>query len=342
MKQIVLSEINDLEMWRYIKIYENKAQCKELLASIGIIDPSEIKNRSEIINYSIKQSYEFYQASKNVSNLTSPLLSYYSMLNLGKALYYLKSPEIDSRSFSSHGATIKDAINNDFLEIEIKIKSGGIKSISSIFNDNALPDKLTIEQILSQIVEIAQLFELSYGTFSSIKRTNFSNNKYTVLAPISTLDNLKHVIEGHRLVSDVIDDTKLLIQETVATHEKYPGWKEKIVVKNSTGEIFTRVPLKIDGTFYYLHQPTLVLLLTFAYGMLARYNANRWGTFNNSLDSKDAAIIASSIELAQSRYLFESLQVLYDVKFNSLMDTIRTVENKISYVFEAYKYNFKG
>lgn len=77
----------------------------------------------------MEQAVEFYELSKAISIYTKPILFFYGMQRLAKALIFFKNPTIEDTNLRTHGITgggISSKIEN-FLESRLHIsKKGGI------------------------------------------------------------------------------------------------------------------------------------------------------------------------------------------------------------------------
>ena len=80
-------------MWDHLKIFCYKANVINLLKGkiesrrrFSYIDKDIIEKKSSQVAYSISQAYEYFKAADTVTINTSPLLYFYGMLSLAKAL----------------------------------------------------------------------------------------------------------------------------------------------------------------------------------------------------------------------------------------------------------------
>lgn len=94
MKEFYASTIQE-GTWRYIDLFTQFANLKKIVVN------SEKANQ---ICFCLKQAKEYYSAAKNSTLLTKPVLLYYGMLNLAKALILLKKENVTlNNNLSTHG-----------------------------------------------------------------------------------------------------------------------------------------------------------------------------------------------------------------------------------------------
>lgn len=146
-----------------------------------------------LVNSFINQAEDYYRAAKNSSNSqTTPLLFYYSFLNLGKALVKIrKNKELDGNvshgmhSDNAHPKTIEKA---KLINDNPSNKKSAIKEISSVFpeskrNDIFSPSENLVKNLFEQSVIGQRLFvEASGGNrrqekFIHIDRIDFMQDK---------------------------------------------------------------------------------------------------------------------------------------------------------------------
>jgi hypothetical protein len=127
------------EMWRYLSLFSQEKFARE---NISDSHPKLTRKKlNEIclrISSCINQAKEYYEASKSVSILTKPLLLYYGMYSLAKALIYFRDPQINVDSLRHHGLLapkIDDKVER-FLSATTELHSKGVFSHFSKYTQN--------------------------------------------------------------------------------------------------------------------------------------------------------------------------------------------------------------
>lgn len=97
-------------MWKNLRFLANKSNVRRLLSGemnqsrpYEIGDEAVLYRKSDQIAMCIAQAYEFYQAAETSSIMTSPLLYYYGMLSLSKALIVANVKDIFIEDIEYHG-----------------------------------------------------------------------------------------------------------------------------------------------------------------------------------------------------------------------------------------------
>jgi len=92
------------ELWFYLGLFSQEGYVRRRLSDMHANLPiRKLRERAFRINSCINQAKEYYEAAKSTSILTRPLLLYYGMYSLAKALIYLRNPLIDLNTLKHHG-----------------------------------------------------------------------------------------------------------------------------------------------------------------------------------------------------------------------------------------------
>jgi site-specific DNA-adenine methylase len=80
------------EIWRFLRYFLHGPTIETLIQEIQSVKgyEADVKKQAEQIAYSIRQAEEYFKASDNVSLITRPLLLYYGIATLSRALVLLK------------------------------------------------------------------------------------------------------------------------------------------------------------------------------------------------------------------------------------------------------------
>lgn len=107
------------ETWRYLELFSKDSYVTPLVKNEAA--------KAQIVSC-IQQAAEIYSVSKSASILTKPILLYYGMQRLAKALIFLKNPAVDVKNLRTHGLTggeISEKIER-FLHNKIRKTNTGI------------------------------------------------------------------------------------------------------------------------------------------------------------------------------------------------------------------------
>jgi hypothetical protein len=126
------------ETWRHLSLFSREARITKLVTT------ETAKN--QVISC-ILQAKEFYSLSKSASILTKPILLYYAMQRLAKALIFLKNPTADPIALRHHGLSGKGIYDESekFLQNRISnTKTGIFFEFSQNTTDNNILRKKTV------------------------------------------------------------------------------------------------------------------------------------------------------------------------------------------------------
>lgn len=117
------------EVWTHLEFFSTEDYVRNKLSAMhNDLEQNDLETKAFLISSCIKQAQEYYHAAVSVSMLTKPLLIYYGMYSLAKALIFLFNPMVSLGSISHHGL-IKPRISEStekLLDAETKLCRRGI------------------------------------------------------------------------------------------------------------------------------------------------------------------------------------------------------------------------
>jgi YaaC-like Protein len=108
-------------LWDQIMVFSHSGNLKSLLTDnlkskrIPIQNQKYVDEKSKEASFAIQQANEYFLAAKSVTVSTSPLLYYYGMLSLVKALVVCNSEELLFSDIKYHGLTAKNPSRNNSI-----------------------------------------------------------------------------------------------------------------------------------------------------------------------------------------------------------------------------------
>ncbi|WP_339060739.1 YaaC family protein [Tepidibacillus marianensis] len=220
---MIYSENPYQKMWDTFVYFESEPKTKRHLQKVyEQFDQKNgyklaFQNTSKFI-YFIKQSREYFNSAEKSNILVKPLLIYYGMMNLIKALVLTKDPSYPSNiSVLRHGITTRKLKKNNyqFHEDEIKIqKEGLIPLFYSLMTQEPIEkidgQKYKIKELLSLLPELVDSYKTSFNeqriypfsiasknnheiNFSLTKEvlTHYQGNKQSLLSELNTYHKSK-------------------------------------------------------------------------------------------------------------------------------------------------------
>mgnify|MGYP001256912191 CR=1 FL=1 len=326
MKRMIYTDDPQRELWSLLGLFESKKFVSERLRKVfPSISNDKVEIRTDEITYSIRQAREYFFSSDQVSLLTRPLLLSYGMLNLSKALVYYKSREDTcfEKYFKVHGLNfVKSTTNNSLATecIEIK-KSGVFVGLTSIFNQISYPDtRISLKNLLSQVPDLYDMYCYVYNERPNVKFLKSSKHCYSIGDANEYYEQYKEKIER---IKEYLDENEIRVQtyqwDEYFNVDLYLNMKDSLKsidlsLPSISGLDYFRFPLA-DSKLFILKEIAIHYLLIFSYGMLARYNAPKWGQHVDPNLSNEAELIRKSIQVSKIRYLQLLVNSLFDEEF---------------------------
>lgn len=176
------------DLWEHIKFLSIENNCKRLLngeivskRELIYVNDDVLNKKSKQISMCLKQAYEYFTASETVSINTSPLLLFYGMLSLSKALIIANREELYLDDIKYHGLetrprydSLRTYIDNESIwkiEKEYAVTNDGVFSyLLDILDGFSFPSSSVIEfqDILKCIPELWGIYEKYYGESPNI------------------------------------------------------------------------------------------------------------------------------------------------------------------------------
>lgn len=232
---ITFTETPIKDIWQHLLFFSAKGNCIKLLngeikSNRNIIydDINVINNKASEISMCIKQAYEYFMASENVSINTSPLLLYYGINSLAKALIVANNEKIYLKDISHHGLKCSTEIleiNNEY----VILKNGTFKEFLKIIDPKLNLDNETIlnfKDMLSCIPELKDFFKIYYQEPSNVVYLyNYKSsveesileiykNEYDILS-----DDIKNNISQSFICSEDSSNNNVIKLKTKSSHE---------------------------------------------------------------------------------------------------------------------------
>lgn len=309
---------NDIEkeVWTYLELFSIKDYTRNKLFEIHKnLTSDELREKSLLINSCINQAKEYYTAAKSVTMLTKPLLLYYGMYSLAKALIFLNNPKINLDILKHHGLKVIKISDDpeEFLNTNVKIHKIGIfhhlikytltnrcvisgKEIKTLststisFPFNSCFSKLDRERLFNLrelFMSIPELFEifrsLEIQNFNLLKihidlQKNISNNYSRILA-INTTGN--KTITPEFLYSKFPELNKEKEYYEIESREEYLVFK-----RSQHGNFDTLIPKRLVQSLsqelflILMDKPisniNLHFMIMFLLGYIVRYKPPLW------------------------------------------------------------------
>lgn len=270
-------------------------------------DPT-LTNAVQQLSYAVKQAREFYNAASYMSLITSPLMYFYGMSNLAKALMVACSGQV----VMSSGHGLKDVSNNitssDIDKFTIEVQGKG--TFHNFYKCYSKPNQLKntcwrLKELLSVIPELKYSFEEIYSEKSNIvdvirkvhrdrslayiSDSRFSDNPTNIAIMIPKLH------EQYLLPPQVISDGGLILYEKM-------GASEDITIRSVLGERYFILSVNKGADYFWLPELSTHYMLMFILSMLVRYEPRVWGECLTNRLSGIPHIIERFLEVSARKF----------------------------------------
>lgn len=170
-------------MWNHLNVFSSKANAKRLLSGRmksqriwGYFDETLLEKKASQLSQSISQAHEYFRAADTITVKTSPLLYFYGMLSLAKALIIANNPNLFLSDVMYHGLytrpinqVLQNYSQDDTLwsvENEYAVTNGGVfKELTSLIHAFTFNDKTSIikyKDILAVDPELTEFYTRYY------------------------------------------------------------------------------------------------------------------------------------------------------------------------------------
>lgn len=341
------STLNDLKM------FEQNQYCYNYIKNIF---PSEnedkIKEHAEISAACFRQANEYYIASQTVTLSTKPLLLSYAFNNILKGICNLKYfDEKILGNFSRHGFEVKNQdIVDNVLNLKINLKShGAVISLLKIFNNEITPQKIELYKLLRHIPGLEEVYYKTTGEVSLLSRQDKNDDSEFVIIGDNLTPEIEEITQEFGLVGQLNSrDNNYYCYLNMSYKRKISNGefkKDNILYKQ-----YLILPEKFNEGIKDINVMVYCYLLIMAYGMLVRYNADKWEKYIDRRSSKEATLIELSIYNAVIHFYYQAHFILFgyfykEDSYNDL-DVKRVIKNSTTDIMnniinEIEEHNFR-
>lgn len=308
-KDPIQATFNDL------KLFEQNSYCYQYI-KLKNSDQSEetIKVHSEIASAAFRQANEYYKSAEKATITTSPLLYSYAMNNLLKGVCYLTTfDEKILEGFNAHGFKVeRKYLKDDILKSKVTImkRFGAVQAILKLYNNSLQTQDICLYKVLRHIPNIEKYYYESTGNISLIARRDKDDYDEFVF-------NGSNVDEE---ISEIAKELSIWIY-TIPEHEKCNGFisaktqdlfDEKVILEEDVYyKDYLNIPDKYEEGIKSLNMSFYCYILIMTYGMMVRYDANKWETYTDKKNSNYSTLIELSIPNAVMNFYYQMHNLIF-------------------------------
>ena len=339
------------EIWKQLKFISYRENCRNLLIgkiSSGrslIFDAADASLERKVIEVSmcIQQGIEYFCAANQVTLNTSPLLVYYGMLSLAKAVIVANANNLFIDDIEYHGLSAKP--NNEMLkefrrnksnwciENEFAIVNGGVfNELNNVLApDSVLPTKsiIRVKDCLSCIPEIKELYEKYYGEHANSfdmydelrqcqrdpSKIEFAvgpgeNSEILFKYVPEIADNFNHYTEKMHGIAPYFCSKNNMAKESIDYFANYCSCVGgRYFLCGLKYELNGHIEKKI------IDQALIDYILLFILGEQVRYHQDFWGEMVQGEKSGTLGLLDVYLDIVKRRYPNEILNKLFGERF---------------------------
>lgn len=334
----IYSENPYQKIWDTFVFFESEPTTKQFL--LDIYEKENIKdsfkyafqNTSKFI-YFIKQAKEYFYSAEKSSILVKPLLIYYGMMSLIKAVILTKDPNYPNRTgVLRHGITTRKLKKNNFQfhDDEVKIqKEGLLPWFYSIMTNKSIDkiegNKYKIKDLLSLLPDLQESYHRLYRERLIFPVSVEELNPYSleINIPKEILDfyngsdsKLLIALNGYsknKLKFKKIeskDNIKIIWEGALENPLRYSNiFSSPVIIQDIKGKYYMKPFLE---TKMLLPDIMIYYMLLYHLGMLCRYETELWGEIIFSFTSEDMYIINELLNITIRNFPNLILNALFD------------------------------
>ncbi len=333
------------KLWSMFVYFESEPHVKNLLEQCYHqqegLDAARcaFQNTHKFIYY-IKQGKEYYQAASTSNILVKPLLLYYGMVSLLKAVILTSDPGYPVHTkVLQHGITSRKLKKSDytFSDDEVKIQKEGLFPMVAGHLDcsRIIGEKFRMKDLLSIIPELRESYEKSYREITLIplhisKHIDLSSFMTTFYLPEHILDyyhlsyeSFIHLLNRYNqgaatFTPHALQAPKGIVRLTwehpdkIHVTESPSGFENNLFIQDFKG----------NHSFITKPNPTLFMpeilahyMLMYILGMLCRYETELWGEIVFSFTSTELFMIQEFMNISQRKFPNMILNLLFHEQF---------------------------
>ncbi|WP_367757541.1 YaaC family protein [Ammoniphilus sp. 3BR4] len=333
------------KMWSMFVYFESEPHVKRFLEKTYQANQGQDASRFAFQNthkfiYYIKQGKEYYNAASTSNILVKPLLIYYGMVSLLKAVIISSDPGYPAHTrVLQHGITSRKLkkLDYSFSEDEVKVQKEGLfPMVASYLNsDHIVGQKFKIKDLLSLIPELRESYEKSYEETTLIplhisRHIDFSSPVTTFYLPEHILDKYHltyesfiHFLNRHnqgqaRFVPHSLEAPKGIIRiswehpQDIHVSESPSGFENHLFIQDYKGNHHF---LLSDKPELFIPEMLSHYMLMYILGMLCRYETELWGEIIFSFTSGEMFIINEFLNISQRKFPNMILNLLFNERF---------------------------
>jgi hypothetical protein len=302
--EIVYSETPEKEIWSRLGYFENEHNAKDfLLQKNKSLTEEQLTDIAQRLSFSMQSAKEYYQSSNSVTLLTKPLLIFYGMVALSKALfianYLKKSPS------TGHGLeSPKDNFEAEFSNISTMVKKDGtFPQFHCCYSKQTLCGiKFTLKELLSIAPDVKTEYEAVFKKKSN--SIDMKKDRYGYhLIDSDGLEKYDSIIQKLlRLNVSGVDSYKNTQPQNIGKGIWIYNLPDNLpIIRCLSGKECLQLSLRNDCDLY-IPEMSVHYLIMYLLGMASRYYPKEWGEITEGKKSGNIYVIKKFLEITERKF----------------------------------------
>lgn len=287
----VRSEAPVKEIWARLDFFESEHNAKEFLKDKFNLPDRDLKDTASSLAFTMKAAREYYDAAERVSLLTRPLLIFYGMTALSKALFI--STRCKKSPSKGHGLQTPKPKALEELSTRVK-KDGTFPQFHSCYSkEKFYRMKFRMKELLSIVPEVKVEFETIYGEKS--RALKVSKIRYGFRVFDSEIEKYGDLANNLKIFFPEIHHVQQFGNGVTIYHPHIP------LTWTISGKYLV-LPLRKRQRSLFIPELSTHFLIMYLLGMISRYHLKEWGRIVHGEESGDIYIIRKFLEATTRKF----------------------------------------
>ena len=325
-------------LWLELSFFESDGNARQFLSKRfprKYTKPTTLTNAAQQLSYAIKQAKEFYTAASYMSSITSPLMYFYGMSNLAKALMVACQGQVVMSS--SHGLQRASPNITSATIDTYTVKVLGQGTFHNFYKCYSSAKHLkdtswNLKELLSVIPELRYSFEEVYSEKSNVvdvvrrihrdRSLAYISDKRFSQNPTNIAILIPKLHERYLLPPQVLPDGGLILYEKM-------GASEDITIRSVLGERYFILAIKKGANYLWLPELSSHYVLMFILSMLVRYDSQAWGECLTKRLSSIPHIIEQFLEVSARKFPNLVLNEMKNCDYWFTQETQKDIDERV-------------
>jgi hypothetical protein len=318
------------EIWSRLSYFESLHNAQQFLKGKFSLPDKDLGDVAKSLAYTMRTAREYYEAAGRVTTLTQPLLIFYGMTALSKAVFMTKHGK--KSPSKGHGLRKVEGWKGTLAELSAEVtKDGTFPQFHGCYSGKDL-DKLTfsVKDFLSLVPEVKVEFETVYHEKSkALKIQRRHNQVHVVDSELDQYGDLSELIFAIPGMHDVYIPEPVQLENKLVLFYSYVNLGAKDPsIRAISGDEYLVLPLSRSSERVCIPEMSVHFMLMYLLGMLSRYQPTEWGEIIGGEKTGEIYIIQKFLDTTVRKFPNLTLNELRDREFIFVGPKVETGREK--------------